>query len=157
AKRCLASNPGDRYSTGEEVAAAITAYRLGVAERLRRAERDRAAAEAKAAEEVNTRREAEARADAERAKASEQPKRRRTQLILAVAVLLLVCGAGAFAWHSDRVTERARLKQAEFEAEQARDETERKAIEAVAAERERFAKEQARQGVAANLKLAADL
>jgi formylglycine-generating enzyme required for sulfatase activity len=101
AKRCLAAQAQDRPVGGQEVAAAVAAYRASVEERLQRAERERVAAEAKAAEELNTRREAEARAEAEQntrreaeAREREQRKRRRAQLILAGVVTVVLAGAG---------------------------------------------------------------
>ena len=81
AKTCMAGRADDRYANGEDVARAVASYRAGVEERLRVAERERAAAEARAAE---------------------QRKRRKVQLALAGAVLLLVATGGGFAWHSDR-------------------------------------------------------
>ncbi|MBM3983453.1 MAG: serine/threonine protein kinase, partial [Planctomycetes bacterium] len=153
AKRCLAPAAPDRYADGAAAAGAVAAYRAGVAERLQRAERERAAAEARAAEEVNTRREAEACV-------AEHRKRRKAQALLAASVLVLAAGAAAFAWYSDRESERAKRKQAEFDAVQAREEAERAALAAlatVAAERERGAKERARQGAEGNLRLAAEL
>jgi len=161
AKKCLAVNSSERYASGAEVAAAVVAYRAGVEERLRRAERERAAAEAKAEEEMNTRREAEARAEAERAKANEQRKRRRTQLLLAGVVVLLVCVAGAFAWWQDEEADQRRLADEQARSERQRIEAEGKAAEArLAGERDAEARnktEQARRGVEADLKLAADL
>src|SRR5262249_4585380 len=102
AKKCLAARVGERFADGEAVDRAVTLYRAGGEERLRRAERERVAAETRAVEAVNTRREAEARAEAERANAVEQRRRRRTQLGLAAAVMLLVSMVGAFAWWQDK-------------------------------------------------------
>jgi tetratricopeptide (TPR) repeat protein len=96
AKRCLAPTAADRYADGKAVAEAVAAYRAGVAERLRAAERERAVHEAEA---------------------REQRKRRRVQLALAGALFLLVCGGGAFAWHSDRQAEERKRKQIEAAAE----------------------------------------
>ncbi|MDY3552747.1 serine/threonine-protein kinase [Gemmata sp. JC717] len=87
AKWCLSARAADRPASGEQVAAAVAAYRAGADARLRRAEQDAAAAEAKAAEEQNTRREAEARA-------REQNKRRRAQLTLAGVLAVTLAGAG---------------------------------------------------------------
>jgi tetratricopeptide (TPR) repeat protein len=158
AKRCLAASAAARYANGRDVAAAVSAYRAGVEERLRRAERDRAAAEARAEEEVNTRREAEARA-------AEQRNKRRVQLALAAAVGLLLAGAGGFAWYSDRQAGAQKLKEERAEsdrradlqrADAGRKESEAKLKGEADAER-RFKSEQARQGVRANSGLAADL
>jgi len=91
AGRCLSPKAEDRPADGKAVADAVAAYHAGVEERLRAAERERAAADARAAEEANTRREAEGRE-------KEQRKRRRGQLWLGAAVLLLAVGAAAFAW-----------------------------------------------------------
>jgi Flp pilus assembly protein TadD len=77
AKRCLAADPEDRPADAGAVARAVSAYRSGVQERLRRAELERAAAEAQAREER---------------------KRRRVQVALAAAVLVLVGGAGGVLW-----------------------------------------------------------
>ncbi len=133
-KRCLAGEREARLRNAGEVATAVHGIRTNVEERARRAEQERAAAEAKAAEEVNTRREAEARADAERAKAiaerakaDEQNKRRRVQLFLVADVGLLIVSIGGFVWYQDREAELAKLRKAEFDAEQARVEGERKA------------------------------
>jgi tetratricopeptide (TPR) repeat protein/tRNA A-37 threonylcarbamoyl transferase component Bud32 len=84
ARQCLAADPGDRPADAGAVAQAVSAYRSGVQERLRRAELERAAAEAQAREER---------------------KRRRVQLALAAAVVLLVAGgAAAGLWfQADRV------------------------------------------------------
>jgi tetratricopeptide (TPR) repeat protein len=73
AKWCLSAKAADRPLNGEQVAAAVAAYRVGVDARLRQAERDRAAAEVKA---------------------DEQRKRRRAQLILAGVVVVALAGAG---------------------------------------------------------------
>jgi len=103
AKRCLQTNPDDRPFDAKQVANAVTAYRDGVEDRLRRAERERAAAEAKAAEEVNTRREADAR--------------RRVQLWLAAAAATLVLGIGVAAWWTDHQANEQRRIEAEKQAE----------------------------------------
>jgi eukaryotic-like serine/threonine-protein kinase len=168
AKKCLAAHAGDRFASGEDVATAVAAYRAGVEERLRRSERERVAAEAKAVEEVNTRREAEARADAERANAAEQQKRRRSQLGLAAAVVLLVGVVGAFAWWQDKQAGARKLADERAAADRERAETERVRIEAegkaaaarLAGERDAEARnkvQQARQGVRSGLALATDL
>ncbi len=73
AKRCLAANAADRFANGQEVAAAVGAYRAGVEARLQQAERDRAVSAAEA---------------------REQRKRRHVQLTLAGVVLLVAIGGG---------------------------------------------------------------
>lgn len=101
AKRCLAPAPADRPANGAAVAEAVTAYRVGVEERLREAQAARAAAEVRE---------------------TEQRKRRKVQFALAAAIGFLLVGGGAFAWWdekkaSDRRIENARIK-AEREGEQ---------------------------------------
>jgi tetratricopeptide (TPR) repeat protein len=172
AKKCLAPRAAERYANGEDVAAAVSAYRAGVEDRLHRAERERAAAEARAAEEVNTRREAEARAEAERKNATEQRKRRRAQLMVAAVVLVLLGGAGAFAWWRDKQAGERKLTEERTGAERKlaaeRAEAQRMRLEADAravaarhagelAAESRIRVEQARQGVHSGLVLATDL
>jgi len=126
AKRCLSPEPAGRPADAGGVAAAVAAYRSGVERRLREAETERAAAEARAAE---------------------QRKRRRVQVLLAGAVAGVV-GLLAFGlWWRDR-------HEMEHRAEVARLEGDRKA-EAVALAKER--EFEARQRVAAALALAARL
>ena len=96
-KACLAVEPNDRPEDGAAVAARVAAYRASVEERLRRAELERAAAEVRAVEEW---------------------RRRRAQLALAGAVLLLLTLAGGGGWY-------LRQQSLERQAEQARQETER--------------------------------
>jgi Flp pilus assembly protein TadD len=103
-KRCLAAERDNRPRNAGEVAAALSAHRGAVEERLRRAERERAAAEAKAAEEIKTRRVAEE-------KAAEQRKRRRAQRALFAAVVALALGGGAFAWWSGVQAQAVRERQ----------------------------------------------
>ncbi len=157
AKRCLAAEAAERFDTGEEVAAALGAYRAGVEERLRRSERERAAAEARAAEELNTRREAEARAEAEqaraeaeRARADEQRRRRRAQLVLALVVLVIVAALGAFVVYTDR-------RAAERKLADERSDIDRRATETRHAAEQEFSARRASEGVAGGLILAADL
>src|SRR5262249_20165054 len=95
AKACLAAKPDDPACSGAAVAEQVTAYRAGVAERLRTAELERAAAEARAVEER---------------------RRRRTQLALAAAVLLLLTLVGGGTWY-------VRQQSLERQADQARQET----------------------------------
>ncbi len=136
AKRCLAARAADRPATGAQLAEEVAAYRAELEERLRRAERERAAAEAKA---------------------EEQRKRRRVQFALAAAVLLLVgAGAGFAWWHDKQATER-QLADERAAGEQLRLDGERKAAEARADAEAEFKGRQARQGIDANLTLAADL
>jgi tetratricopeptide (TPR) repeat protein len=155
AKTCLAAEPVDRFATAADVAAAVAAYRAGVEERLRKAERDRAVSAAEA---------------------REQRKRRKVQLVLVVGVALFLAAGGGVAWYSDRqAAERQRkeeLAEADRKAQHQREEAERKAdLDRIAAERQagearlmgerdaekRLKAQQAQQGVAANLVLAADL
>jgi tetratricopeptide (TPR) repeat protein len=96
AKRCLAVNPADRFANGEDVAAAVAAYRAGVEDRLRQAERDRAVSEAEA---------------------REQRKRLKVQLALTAAVVLLVAGGGAFAWWQEREAADRQASEARLEGE----------------------------------------
>ena len=96
AKACLAPEAAARPRDGGEVAAQVTAYRAGVAERLRASELERTAATVKAREER---------------------KRRRLALALAASVvLLLVLGGGVFTW--------IRQQRLEREAERLRQEAE---------------------------------
>ncbi len=90
AKWCLAPDPADRPADGAAVAAAVDAYRAGVEERLWAAERDRAAADGRA---------------------TEQRKRRRTQLALAAAVGLMAVAGGAAAWWQDKQAAVRRLEE----------------------------------------------
>lgn len=126
-KRCLRPEQDQRPADGTAVADAVAAYRAGREERVRKAEVDRVAAESRADEafrraeaEERARIAAEARAEAEAAKAREQRTRRLTQVGLVTAVGLLLLGGVGFAWWDDRRAEQARIKQVEFEAEQAR-------------------------------------
>jgi uncharacterized protein (TIGR03000 family) len=81
ARRCLAPEIEDRPSNAEEVARAITAYRIGVADRLRQAEVERAEAVAREAER--------------------QKRQRIQRLLFAVGVIVLV-GIGVALWWADR-------------------------------------------------------
>lgn len=74
AKKCLAPWPEDRYANGTEVAAAVTAYREGVRERLKQAELARERAQVQAREER---------------------RRRRLAFILAASLAILALGAAA--------------------------------------------------------------
>jgi hypothetical protein len=148
-KVCLSPEPARRPADGKAVADAVTTYRVGQEERTRKAEADRAAAEARAEEaalraqaEERARTAAEARAEAEAANVREQRKRRRTQVGLVTSVgLLLIAGIG-FVWWDDRRTERDRIKQLEFEGEQARQQAEARVEQAARAERARIGAEQ---------------
>jgi serine/threonine-protein kinase len=82
AKACLAAEPGPRPRDAGAVAAAVTAYRESVQERLRRAELERARAQVQAAEDR---------------------KRRRLTLALAASVLVTALAGGAGAWWWDRL------------------------------------------------------
>jgi serine/threonine-protein kinase len=84
ARRCLAAGAEDRPADAGAVARVVAEHRVAVDERARVAERERAAAQARAEE-------AKATAAAER-------RARRLTLGLAVAAVLLLAGAGWFAW-----------------------------------------------------------
>jgi eukaryotic-like serine/threonine-protein kinase len=84
AKACLAAEPGDRPRNAGAVAEEVKSYLAGVQERLRAAERERAAAQARAEE-------------ARKTAAAEQRARRR-MVWAALAVLLLIVSAGSGAW-----------------------------------------------------------
>jgi hypothetical protein len=86
AKRCLATDPGERPRDAGALAAELTAYLEGVERRLRRAELERAGAEARAEEAKATAqaeqaraKEAEAREAAERRQAEEAQARARAE------------------------------------------------------------------------------
>lgn len=81
ARWCLSASPDERPRDAGEVGAVVVQLRCDAEERLRRAEVDRARVEAKAAE---------------------ARKRRLAQRALAATVLVLLCGAAAFAWWQDR-------------------------------------------------------
>ena len=84
---CLALEPPDRPRAAGAVAASVTAYLIGVQERLRATELDRARAEARAVE---------------------QRKRYRVSLALAASVLaLVVLGGGGVAWNARRLQHQA--------------------------------------------------
>jgi tetratricopeptide (TPR) repeat protein len=172
-KQCLAAKRDARPKDAHELAAAVADFRSAAEERARQAELERVRAEG-------------ARAVAE-ARAAEQRKKRKVQLALFATVALLVAAGGGFAWYLERQAGAQKLKdelaEAERKAELQRVDAERKAdlqraeaerkaelqrVDAARKEREaelkgeadaerRFKAEQARQGVKANLKLAADL
>jgi tetratricopeptide (TPR) repeat protein len=107
AKRCLASQPGARPVHAGAVAEAVTAYQRSVGDRLRQAEMERAQAQVKAAEER---------------------KRRKLAVGLAAAILALVVGAaGGGLW--------LQRQHAERQAEQARQQVERRQAVAAALEK----------------------
>jgi tetratricopeptide (TPR) repeat protein len=147
AKRCLAARAADRYPNAEELAAAVSAYRAGVEERLRRAELDRAAAESGA---------------------REQRKRRRVQVALAATVAGFLAVAGVVEKRRaerELADEKAAAERDRADAEQKaraeRADADRRQTEArlsgqIEAE-QRFKAEQARRGVRAGLALATDL
>src|SRR5262249_26180315 len=64
---------------------------------------------------------------------AEKRKRRRLRQVVAGLLGVILLGAVGFAWWFERHDKRERLRQAEYEADQARSEGERKAIEAQAA------------------------
>jgi tetratricopeptide (TPR) repeat protein len=142
-KRCLAPDKAERPRNAAEVAAAVHAFRAEAEQRAVRAELDRVRAEGeRAAAEVEAR---------------EQRKRRKTQLALACAVLVLLAGGGAFAWWQDRQATDRKLSGERAEAERLRIDGDRKAAEARAEAEADFKARQARQGTNASLALAARL
>jgi predicted ribosomally synthesized peptide with SipW-like signal peptide len=85
-RRCLSPSAEDRPADGQAVVDGMTAYLVGVQERLQAAQREHAVA---------------------LTRETEQRKRRRVQSALAAAVVLLVVTGGVFAWWQDRqATER---------------------------------------------------
>jgi tetratricopeptide (TPR) repeat protein len=119
-KRCLAPRPADRPSDADEVAKAVAALRAAADERARRAELERVQAEGEA-------RAAEARA-------VEQGKRRRMQLVLSgVIALVLLAGLGVSLWQMRRALLAEVL--ANTNAQDAREERDAKA-RALAAEQQ---------------------
>jgi tetratricopeptide (TPR) repeat protein len=97
ARACLAAEPSGRPADAGAVATAVTAYRAGVQERLRRAELERTAAQARAVEEK---------------------RRRRAQLGLAAAGLALVAVAGGAALLVQHQADRRQAEQARRDLEQ---------------------------------------
>jgi len=93
---CLRTEPEDRPRDAGEVARRLTAYLAGVQERLRRAELARVEAQARAEEEAKQRTLADALAQKAREHAREEGRRRRLQVGLAAALLVLttLCGLG---------------------------------------------------------------
>jgi tetratricopeptide (TPR) repeat protein len=91
AKVCLQPRAEDRPRDAGAVAEQVTAYLVGVQERLRQAEMERAAAQARE-EEARARAEAEAQA-----RRAERRARQRT-LALAASLLLLLSGVGVAGW-----------------------------------------------------------
>jgi serine/threonine-protein kinase len=79
ARSCLAAEPLDRPRDAAAVAEAVSAYRAGVAERLRRAEL---------------------------ARVREEARRRLTTVVAAAVVLLVTLGVGGYAWEQARRAER---------------------------------------------------
>jgi serine/threonine protein kinase/tetratricopeptide (TPR) repeat protein len=139
-KGCLSVDRAARPADANAVARAVAGLRAAAEDRARRAELDRVSAELRA---------------------TEQRKRRRVQLALAGAVLVLACAGGAFAWWQDKqATERARAEE-RAQGERDRIEAEGKATEArLQGERDSDARNnaaQAKQGVARLLALADDL
>jgi tetratricopeptide (TPR) repeat protein len=106
AKRCLAAEAKDRWPDAGAVARAAAAYQENLRERLRRAEVAQAQAEVRTVEER---------------------KRRRLHLALAAVLLAVVAaaGVGAVWWVNDRAERQ--LAAAKAQAEQERQEAERKA------------------------------
>jgi serine/threonine-protein kinase len=99
-KRCLAAEPVDRLRNAGEVAAAVTTYQESVAERSRQAELARAAEAARAEEAKATAAQERKAKEAAQARAQAERRKRRAQLGMVAAVLLLVVlGGGAGVWY----------------------------------------------------------
>ena len=134
-KWCLAADRVDRPRNAGEVARAVADLRAEADAARRRAELDRV------------------RAEGERAKAelrtAEQRKRRKVQLALFAAGVLLLFGGVAFVWREDRQAARQKLKEADHSAKEARLQGERDA-------EARNKANQASDAVAAGLRSAAD-
>ncbi len=114
AKHCLAVAPGGRPHDARIVAERISAYRIGVQEKLRAAELATVEAQARAEEESKRRGLADRLAGEAQARAVAEGRRRRATLGLAASVLaLVVLAGGASVWFvQDR---QARLTRAEHE------------------------------------------
>ncbi len=107
-KDCLAPQREERPRDAGKVAATVTAYLAGVAERLRAAELAQVAARARAEEEAKARVLAEQVLDAERAKAQHERKARRLTVALATSVLLiLLLGGSGGLWLKHQADTRA--------------------------------------------------
>jgi serine/threonine-protein kinase len=98
AKGCLQPQVEDRPRNAAMVAEQVTAYLVGVQERLRQAEMERAAAQAREEEARARAEEVRARAEAETQALRAERRARQRTLALAAAVLLLVGGVGAAGW-----------------------------------------------------------
>ncbi len=92
ARKCLAPEPGDRPRDAGAVAAEVSSYLAGVAERLKAAEIERAAAQARAR--------------------AERGRRRATVALAGAVVVALALAGGGWAWldrqHSARIEETLR-------------------------------------------------
>ncbi len=100
-KRCLSPKQDDRPANAGVVARAVVGLRAVADERARQAELDKVRVEGeKAAAELQ---------------AAEQRKRRKVQLALAGAVVVLLLASGAFAWYSDRQERNRRAEQVDNE------------------------------------------
>jgi len=95
-ERCLSPEKADRPAEAGAVASEVASLRAAADERARQSELERVRAEGQ-----------RARAEAE---SREQLKRRRVQLALAAAVCLLAIVGGAFAWYSERQSDRRRAE-----------------------------------------------
>jgi serine/threonine-protein kinase len=116
ARTCLAPEPLDRPRDAAQVAEAVSAYRAGVAERLRRAELARVEEQARAEQEHQARILTEARVVQER-------RARRLTAALVASVLALAALAGGSWWWLDRQDRdrTARVARALADARQLRD------------------------------------
>jgi serine/threonine-protein kinase len=132
AKTCLAPQQEDRPQHAGAVAEQVTAYLVGVQERLRQAEVERAAAQARE-EEARARAEAEAQA-----RRAERRARQRTRTLAATIVVFVLLGGGGWLWvEHDRQTRRDETIQAVNlalgKAEQLRQQAEQTPVETPAA------------------------
>jgi tetratricopeptide (TPR) repeat protein len=97
-KECLQPRAEDRPRDAGAVAEQVTAYLVGVQERLRQAEMERAAAQAREEEARARAEEARARAEAEAQALRAERRARRRTLALAASLLLLLSSVGAAGW-----------------------------------------------------------
>jgi serine/threonine-protein kinase len=112
ASNCLAVDKACRPRTAREVAGRITAYRMGVQEKLKAAELAAVEAQARAEEEAKRRSLADQLASEARAHATAEQRRRRLTVALAASMMtFLILGGGATAWTlRDRQVRLARLE-----------------------------------------------
>jgi tetratricopeptide (TPR) repeat protein len=108
AKGCLQPQVEDRPRNAAVVAEQVTAYLVGVQERLRQAEMERAAAQAREEE-------ARARAEAETQALRAERRARQRTMALAASLLLLLSGVGVAGWwyQQQAAAQRRRLDEAQ--------------------------------------------